>query len=214
MTDYKGKFISLEGCDASGKTTNAPILAQHLRDRGYTVVTMREPGGTPLSEKIRDLVLHETMCIKAELLLFAAQRAENINSIILPALAHPNWVVIADRFADSTFAYQGFGRGVPEEVLQLEKFVLGNLEPDFTLFFDLPLVESERRLSARRTDTGKEHDNFEKERREFHEAVYNGYQERFKQNPHRMHRIDALPEPELVKEQVIAWANRHFESKL
>jgi dTMP kinase len=207
-----GKFITFEGPDASGKSTNIPVLADHLRSRGYRVVQMREPGGTPLAEKIRDLVLHERMATKAELLLFAAQRVQNMAEIITPSLQWKDTVVIADRFADSTFAYQGFGRGMMEEVLLLEKFVLGDFQPHYTLFFDLPLIESERRLNERRKTTGQGFDTFEQERREFHECVYNGYQERYKQNPHRMYRIDALPSIEEVSKQVISWANAHFEN--
>ncbi len=206
--------MTFEGCDAAGKTTNIKILAEHLRGRGYDVVTTREPGGTKVSEMIREMVLHEHMGVKAELLLFAAQRSENMRQIILPALERENAVVISDRFADSTFAYQGFGRGVPEEVLLLEKFVLGGFEPHYTLFFDLPLVESERRLNARRQSTGDEHDVFEKERRQFKESVFNGYQERFKTNQHRMVRIDALPSEEEVSKQVLAWANSVFENRI
>src|ERR1051325_9160047 len=104
-----GKLITLEGPDASGKSYQAPILAQHLKDRGYDVVTMREPGGCQTSEVIRNLILHNKLAVTTELLLFAAQRAENLAKIILPAI-EAGQIVIADRFHDSSYAYQGFGR--------------------------------------------------------------------------------------------------------
>ena len=207
----QGKMITIEGPDFSGKSTQAPILAQHLRDRGYDVITMREPGGSVASELMRSIVLQNKLDVVAEMLIFAAQRAENLAKVIKPALA-AGQIVIADRFHDSTYAYQGFGRQKMHDVMQLEAFALRGFEPDYTLFFDVPYEECLRRQEERRSAVRKADDHFEQEDRRFKDRVYKGYQQRFKANPHRMHRIDGLPEVALVTEQVIAWANAHFDN--
>lgn len=206
------KFITFEGVDCAGKTTILPILADHLRERGWRVVTFREPGGTKISEQIRTILLENIMDPMTQLHLFAALRNENMNHIVKPYLALPNMVIISDRFADSTYAYQGFGGNLVHDVMEVEKSVLKGFEPHHTLFFDIPFEESERRLEERAKKAGQHMDAIEARGQEFRKAVYNGYQERFLQNPQRMHRIDALPAQEIVAQSVIAWANAHFEN--
>lgn len=201
----RGKFITFEGCDASGKSTNVPAAAAHLRSLGYEVHVTREPGGTPVGERLRELVLHHRMASKTELLVFAAARAEHMADVILPMLEQ-GAVVLSDRFSDSSFAFQGVARGMREDTLALEKFVLNGFEPDYTLFFDVSLEESARRLRLR---SGKQ-DRLDLEEDNFKKLVYQGYQERFTQNPHRMVRIDSHQSMEGVASQVIDWINRTF----
>lgn len=204
----KGIFITCEGPECGGKSGMIPLLADHLRSRGYTVTTTREPGGSELAEKLRSLILSDrAINPMTELLLFAAGRSDHIQHTILPALKAGH-VVISDRFADSSYAYQGKARGQVEQVLAVEKMVLGDFQPDYTLFFDIPLEESRRRLALRSAAS----DRIEKEGDAFHLLTFEGYQERFLAHPARMQRIDALPAKEEVAKQVIAWANARFEN--
>lgn len=205
----QGKFITFEGPDGSGKSTNIPVLVEYLRSQGYKVVTTREPGGTVVGEKIRDILLHDYMHPSAELLLFAAQRAEHIKSLIQPALEAGN-IVICDRFYDSTFAYQG-ARGYAEDVLELEDYVQRGFKPDYTLFFDVTLEESLNRIRARTKATNVELDRFEAELNDYRARVYDGYQQRFKMYPDRMVRIDSMQVPQNVAAQVIDWASKVFK---
>lgn len=201
-----GKFISCEGPDGAGKTTNVKILVGWLQDHGYKVTYTREPGGTEVGEKIRGILLGDPMQPLTELLMFAAQRAEHISAVIKPALERGE-IVVCDRFADSTYAYQAAGRGWVDQVLQMEEFVHCGFEPDYTLFFDVTLEESMRRLQER---TGGVLDVFEQEKKEFRQRVYTGYQTRFTQKAYRMVKIDAMKNPEEVAAQVIAWAEKTF----
>lgn len=201
----QGKLITLEGCDASGKSTNLPYLAELLKSKGYLVDCTREPGGTLVGEKIRDLLLGEQMTPMAELLLFAAARAEHIETFIKPALA-AGYIVLCDRFADSTYAYQGVGRGYNNSVLALETMVHSGFEPNHTLFFDVTLAESQKRLIART----EQFDHFDAETIAFKTKVHQGYQTRFQQNKHRMHRIDAMLSPNWVQVQIKDWVNKIF----
>jgi dTMP kinase len=194
LKSLPGKLITLEGPDGSGKTSHVKTLADILIVAGYHVITTREPGGTPVAEKLRAMLLSRYVCAKTELLMFAAARTDHMDQVITPALNRGD-VVICDRFADSTYAYQGSGRGLIPEVLEMEKFVLGDFEPDYTLFMDVTLEESQRRLAARAGDGG-ESTRFDKEKELFKARLFKGYQERFAQNPHRMVRIDAMPSPE------------------
>lgn len=202
----KGIFISCEGSDGSGKTTNVKLLVARLRELGHDVVYTREPGGTPLGEEIRKLLLNNPMAPMTEILLFCASRAEHLAQLIMPSLALGK-IVVCDRFSDSTFAYQASGRGWYKEVEQMEKFVHGDFEPDYTLFFDVTLEESLHRLKER---SGDKLDVFESERIDFRTRVYQGYQSRLKEKHHRMVRIDAMPSPEDVAKQVVDWANSVF----
>jgi len=184
----RGKFISLEGIDGAGKSTHLQWLAERLRGDGVReVVVTREPGGTPLGEKLRALLLHEPMDIGTETLLMFAARQQHLAQVIRPALGRGAWV-LSDRFTDATFAYQGGGRGVPAAKLEvLENWVQGELQPDLTLFFDVPVVVGQGRLEAGQADL----DRFEREAAEFHERVRAAYLERAAQYPARIRVIDS-----------------------
>jgi dTMP kinase len=199
-TKAKGKFITIEGPDGAGKTSQVKLLVQLLQDQGLEAIQTREPGGTPLGEQIRGLILNEKMCLKTEMLLFAAARAQHVEQVIKPALER-GAVVVCDRFSDSTYAYQGHGRGDIARAIAIEAFTLDGFEPDHTLFFDVTLPESMRRLTIRANDIN----TFDMEEARFKIAVYNGYQKRFKDNPHRMHRIDAMLSLGEVTVQVVDW---------
>ncbi|MCI9873257.1 dTMP kinase [Pseudomonas atacamensis] len=184
-----GLFITLEGPEGAGKSTNREYLAERLRAAGIEVLLTREPGGTPLAERIRDVLLtpaDEEMHPDAELLLVFAARAQHLAEVIRPALAR-GAVVLCDRFTDSTYAYQGGGRGLSlERIATLETFVQGDLRPDLTLIFDLPVEIGLARASAR----GRL-DRFELEGRAFFENVRNAFLKRAEADPSRYVRIDA-----------------------
>ncbi len=171
MSD-RGRFITLEGGEGVGKSTNLAFVAERLEAAGVRVVTTREPGGTPLAEAIRTLLLEvseEPMAELTELLLVFAARAQHLARVIEPALAQGTWVV-CDRFTDATYAYQGGGRGLdPAVIAELEALVQRGLEPDLTLYLDLPLEAAERRLGDR------ERDRFEREQRAFFQRVREAY---------------------------------------
>lgn len=201
----RGLFISFEGIDGAGKSTHIEGLAALFREQGRTVVLTREPGGTPLSEKLRELVLHEPMDPLTEALLMFAARQEHIVQVIRPALAKGD-VVLCDRFTDATFAYQGGGRGFDWSMLEtLEQLVqhtsgqTGLLQPDLTIWFDLPpSVAAERLVQARVPD------KFEAQPVAFFEQVRNGYARRCAQNPERFAQINAHQAREAVWQQVQA----------
>ncbi|NNJ14474.1 dTMP kinase [Pseudomonas putida CSV86] len=184
-----GLFITLEGPEGAGKSTNRDYLARHLRDRGLDVLLTREPGGTPLAERIRELLLapsDEKMHADTELLLVFAARAQHLAEVIRPALAR-GAVVLCDRFTDATYAYQGGGRGLDvERIATLERFVQEGLQPDLTLLFDLPVEVGLSRAAAR----GRL-DRFEQEGQGFFEAVRQAYLDRAKADPQRYCLIDA-----------------------
>lgn len=184
-----GLFITLEGPEGAGKSTNREYLAARLRAEGIDVVLTREPGGTPLAERIRDLLLapsDESMAADTELLLVFAARAQHLAQVIRPALAR-GAIVLCDRFTDATYAYQGGGRGLPQErIAVLEDFVQGQLRPDLTLVFDLPVEVGLARASAR-----GQLDRFEQEGRAFFEAVRSKYLNRAKAAPGRYRLVDA-----------------------
>ncbi|MNO94103.1 Thymidylate kinase [compost metagenome] len=184
-----GLFVTLEGPEGAGKSTNREYLAARLREKGVDVVLTREPGGTPLAERVRELLLapsDEPMAADTELLLMFAARAQHIAQVIRPALAR-GAVVLCDRFTDATYAYQGGGRGLPvERIAILENFVQGELRPDLTLVFDLPIEVGLARAAAR----GRL-DRFEQEGQAFFEAVRQAYLERAKGEPQRYSIVDA-----------------------
>jgi dTMP kinase len=184
-----GLFITLEGPEGAGKSTNREYLAERLRAEGIEVLLTREPGGTPLAERIREVLLtpgDEVMNADTELLLVFAARAQHLAEVIRPALAK-GVVVLCDRFTDSTYAYQGGGRGLSlERIATLETFVQGDLRPDLTLVFDLPVEVGLARASAR----GRL-DRFELEGRGFFDAVRSAYLKRAEADPQRYRLIDA-----------------------
>jgi len=198
-SDVSGRFITFEGIDGAGKSTHIDAVAQRLRHAGATVVCTREPGGTPLAERMRDMVLHATMDVLTETLLVFAARRDHIRQVIDPALARGE-TVLCDRFTDATFAYQGFGRGAPIEQLErLEQMVHGELQPDLTIWFDLPAqLAAERRAQARAAD------RFEQQDLEFFERVRSGYAARAAATPRRFARIDASLPRDAVWQQITA----------
>jgi dTMP kinase len=192
-----GRFITFEGIDGAGKSTHLDAVAQRLRAAGATVVATREPGGTPLAERLRDIVLHAEMDVVTESLLVFAARRDHIARVIAPALAAGR-TVLCDRFTDATFAYQGGGHGAPTELLdQLEKSVQGELHPDLTIWFDLPAE-----LAARRRAQAREADRFEQQDLEFFGRVRAGYAVRATAAPHRFARIDASASRDSVWQQI------------
>jgi dTMP kinase len=181
-----GKFITFEGIDGAGKSTHLSFVASLLHARGHTVITSREPGGTPLGEQLRNLLLHEKMHLETEALLMFAARREHIAQVIAPALARGDWV-ISDRFTDATFAYQGGGRLLDIAKLEvLEQWVHPHLQPDLTLLFDLPLDVARARL-----DQTRDLDRFEQEKAEFFAATQAEYRRRAAQFPERFRVIDS-----------------------
>lgn len=186
-------FISFEGIDGAGKSTHIDALAHRFAAQGRTVTRTREPGGTELAEKLRNLVLHEPMDALAEALLMFAARRDHIQHVIAPALARGD-VVLCDRFADASFAYQGAGRGLDWGILlDLERWVQEGLQPDLTIWFDLPADIAAQRLAGARMP-----DRFESQPQSFFETVSNGYARRMAENPQRFARINANQTPEQV----------------
>jgi len=182
----RGKFITLEGVDGAGKSTHLEWLAALLKGRGREVVLTREPGGTPLGEELRTLLLSQPMHIDTEILLMFAARREHLARVILPALEAGKWV-ISDRFTDATFAYQGGGRGVPvERIAMLEKWVQGDFQPDLTLVFHVSVEIAEQRRGGRAGG-----DRFEQLDKAFFERVSAQYLSRAAQDAARMRIIDA-----------------------
>lgn len=194
----RGKFITFEGIDGAGKSTHIAGVADLIRARGLNVVTTREPGGTPLGEKLRELLLHETMHLETEAMLMFAARREHLAQVIEPALTRGNWIV-CDRFSDATYAYQGGGRGLDKQKFaELEQWVHGHLQPDLTFLFDLPPEVAEERIAVQ----GRELDRFEQERADFHVRVRQAYLERAMSAPQRIKVINADQPLGLIKKQV------------
>ncbi|GAA5784002.1 dTMP kinase [Chitiniphilus shinanonensis] len=198
MTQARGRFISVEGVDGAGKSTQLAWLAQWLTARGVRLVQTREPGGTPLGERLREWLLAEPMHLETEALLMFAARREHLAAVIEPALARGDWV-LCDRFTDASFAYQGGGRGLaPAKVAALEDWVQGSgaarVEPDLTLLFDVP-----PEVSAARLAQGRELDRFEREAADFHARVRDAYLARAASAPQRIRVIDGRGTPEQIQ---------------
>ena len=194
-----GRFVTFEGIDGAGKSSHIDALADWARARGAEVVLTREPGGTPLAERLRDLFLHETMDPLTEGLLVFAARRDHLRQVIEPALAR-GAMVLCDRFTDATFAYQGAGRGFDFAVLaQLEAWVQQGRQPDLTLWFDLDPTEAARRRAAVRSA-----DRLEREDEAFFIRVRDGYAQRAQAAPARFARIDAAQTREAVRADAIA----------
>jgi dTMP kinase len=190
----RGRFITFEGIDGAGKSTQHAWLVRHLRTLGHQVVATREPGGTSLGEKLRALLLTEPMHIETEALLMFAARREHVAQVIEPALARGAWVV-CDRFVDASFAYQSGGRGLAwEKIAVLRNWTLGGLQPDITFIFDVPVAISQKRLAK----ASAQRDRFEQEEMAFFERVRAAYHRIAAENPHRAVVIDATQPPELI----------------
>jgi dTMP kinase len=184
----EGLFITIEGTDGSGKTTQIALMEEYLIRKGYKVVLTREPGGTGISEKIRSIILdtaNTNMGIMTEMLLYAAARAQLVSEVIKPALESGK-IVICDRFVDSTYAYQGFGRGINlKQITDINRSALDGIMPDITFFFDLsPEIALRRRVNASVAD------RIEKEKMDFHMNVYKGYKKLSALYPERIKTIN------------------------
>lgn len=205
MSTQSGLFISFEGIDGAGKSTHISALAQAFKAQGRAVTLTREPGGTPLAEKLRSLVLQDAMDPLTEALLMFAARRDHLDCVILPALARGD-VVLCDRFTDATFAYQGGGRGFDEAVLgQLERMVQtipsqpALVQPALTVWFDLSPEEAAKRLAGARVP-----DKFESQPLAFFQRVADGYARRLKAEPARFARINAAQTQPAVWQEVLA----------
>jgi dTMP kinase len=194
MSQARGKFITFEGIDGAGKSTHIQHVAELIRARGVELVSSREPGGTPLGETLRELVLHQPMHLETEALLVFASRREHIAQVIEPALARGAWV-ISDRFTDASFAYQGGGRGLDLHKLEtLAHWVHPQLSPDLTILFDVPLDVARARLDATR-----QLDRFEQEKADFFAAARHEYLRRADAEPGRFRVIDSTRSIEAIR---------------
>ena len=200
----QGKFITFEGIDGSGKSTQLRMLAGALRQRSIDVITTCEPGGTPLGRRLREAFLEteETVAPIAEFLLFAADRAQHVEFLIKPAIEEGR-IVVSDRFADATFAYQGAGRGFPESTVnEIIKLATGGLKPDLTLFFDITVENALNRMQ-KRTETGEYRNRMDVESAEFYSNVRAAYLRIAKSEPDRFRVVDANGSVEEIQAQVV-----------
>lgn len=192
------RFISLEGLDGAGKTTHLNFVKQWLEQAQIPFVMTREPGGTPLGESLREMLLHQEMHADTELLLMFAARREHVAKVIQPALDAGKWVV-SDRFSDASFAYQGGGRGLDvERIRALEQLTLGDFRPDMTLLLDVPLHVSQQRLAQTR-----DMDRFEREAADFHERVRQAYFARVSADPQRFCVLNADRPIEVIQADIV-----------
>lgn len=201
-----GRFITLEGSEGCGKSTQAASLAQGLRAAGHTVLETREPGGTPLGEEIRHLLKFHAagqgMCPEAELLLFSASRAQMVRDIVCPALGSGS-IIVCDRFLDSTTIYQGVARGLPLDLVRhVHRLAVGDTMPDLTLVLDMDPEEARRRALRRPRPTGSPEDRMEAEPPEFYQRVAEGYRALAAAEPHRIRLVSALGKPEEVAARI------------
>ncbi|MEO7673926.1 MAG: dTMP kinase [Pyrinomonadaceae bacterium] len=204
----RGNFITFEGIDGSGKSTQLRMLSGELRQRGVNVITTCEPGGTPLGRRLREAFLEteETVAPMAELLLFAADRAQHVEFLIKPALEEGR-VVISDRYADATFAYQGAGRGFPEATVnQIIKIATGGLKPDLTLFFDISVENALKRMRSR-SETGERINRMDAETADFYSKVRVAYLAVAEKEPKRFRVIDANSSVAEIQTKVIEAAS-------
>ncbi|MEC9376457.1 MAG: dTMP kinase [Pseudomonadota bacterium] len=205
-----GTFITIEGIEGLGKSTNLEFIANKCRSDGYEVIVSREPGGTIIGEKIRDLILNsqpDDMTNLTELILMFAARAEHISKLIIPALKEGK-LVICDRFTDATLAYQGNGRGLKKEIiLSLQELIEGELKPDLTILLDAPLEISASRMAGRNWK-----DRFEKEDLGFFSRVQEGYLNIAKAEPNRVKIINANQSIERVQEDISSLLDKHIKN--
>ncbi len=186
----KGYFLSVEGGDGSGKSTQIKNIKEYLTERGQEVILTREPGGTPVAEKIRELILdpaNKALTGRAEMLLYAASRAQHVEEKILPVLAEGK-TVLSDRFTDSSIAYQGYGRGLGDMVAEVNRIATGGKEPDLTIFLNITPAAG---IARKNKQDGHTLDRMEQEKLTFHEAVYEGYLALAKESNGRIAAIDA-----------------------
>ncbi len=197
----RGRFITIEGIEGAGKSTQMDVARQFLDAKGIRVVMTREPGGTPLGEAVRSLLLNPDdrgMSTDAELLLVFAARAEHLHKVIRPALKSGHWV-LSDRFTDATFAYQGGGRGIEQaRIAALEEWLQGDLRPDLTLLLDVTVETGMARIAAR-----GQPDRFERENGEFFQRIRDNYLQRAAAEPRRFRRIDASASVQRVSREVL-----------
>jgi dTMP kinase len=202
-----GKFITIEGIEGAGKSTQLTFIENYLADRNQPLVVTREPGGTKLGEQIRELLLtprSEGMAVDTELLLMFAARAEHIEQVIKPALKRNEWV-LSDRFTDATFAYQGGGRGISQQrITEIANWTLKGLQPDLTLLFDLPVEVGQQRVLSRNQGV----DRFEQEKIDFFQRIKECYLERAQQEPHRIKVIDANKSIKEIQNQLTILLDR------
>jgi len=201
-----GKFITFEGPEGGGKSTQVRRLSDRLKAAGHMVLTTREPGGTPTGEVIRGILQHdhagEPLCPESELLLFEASRAQLVRHVILPALKKGAWV-LCDRFIDSTAAYQGYGRGFDlKSILEINAFTVGDCMPDLTLLLDVEPQTGMKRLTLRNQEHRTTRDRFEREQVEFHERVRAGYLQLARRWPERIQVIDSMRDEAAVEEDI------------
>lgn len=207
-TADKGRFITFEGIDGAGKSSQITAVVERLRARGVVVDQSREPGGTPLGERLRELLLHEPMHLETEAMLMFAARREHLAARVLPALEAGAWVV-CDRFSDATYAYQVGGRGLAAEKFSaLEAWVHPGFQPDLTLIFDLPPEIAAGRIAS----TGVDPDRFEREQRGFFVRVRAAYLDRARQAPERIRVIDANRPPEQIRAEIEALIDERWFS--
>lgn len=205
----KGYFISIEGSDGSGKSTQMKKMVAYLKERCPRVEVTREPGGTPVAEKIRELILdpeNTAMTARTEMLLYAASRAQHVEEKILPLLRE-GAVVVTDRFTDSSIAYQAYGRGLGQMVAEVNHIATGGLEPDLTIFLDL---SPEAGIARKKQEGHHELDRLEQEALAFHQKVYEGYDALCRENEGRIVRIDAAQSVEDVFSQIRQALDRMF----
>lgn len=198
----KGLFITFEGPDGAGKTTQVQKFAEALSQQGYDVLLTREPGGTPISDKVRELILtpeHQEMDDTTEVLLYAASRAQHVHEKVIPSLQNGK-IVICDRFVDASIAYQGYGLGIPvEEVEQINRFATSGLVPDRTYMLDVPVAEGKARLLAR---SGL--DRIEQKGEAYHERVREGFRTLAAQHPERIRVVNAYRSIEVIADEILA----------
>ena len=204
-SDGFGKFITFEGLDGAGKGTQIDKVMEYLSDIGRAAILVREPGGTELSEQIREMLLQNEFAISpmSELLLFLSARAELISKVIRPALESGKDVV-CDRYMDSTIAYQGYGRGLLSEAISLNDIATGSLVPDITFFLDISHDECYKRRVSRDKEQGSKCDRLESENDEFHSKVYEGYKILAKENSDRIFIIDGCRDEQKITEDILS----------
>jgi len=210
----KGTFVTFEGIEGSGKSTQIVLLANTLKTTGLHVVLTREPGGTPIGDQVRKILLDPAnagLDPSAELLLYAASRAQHLHEVIVPALAQ-GAIVLCDRFSDATLAYQGYGRGLDiEKIRTLDRLVTAGMRPDLTVLFDIDAASGLARAQGRNSSRGLAAEaRFENEALAFHERVRQGYLTLTRQEPERIRVVDATPGPEDVQRSVWAVVAEHL----